>query len=616
MVALLGFTLVVGCGSTSGSETAAAKDTRAAASATHVAQKPPPRWLRAVEPPGAQPEITASHRRVARIFAFSDTQLHYLLGKRTFAQSPFAERMSFEVAVRPAALDDGADLLLRLFMNQYRHFYRDHSLVFLGDAADLSCVPEIEAFFDVLADAGQSDLHAVASNHDGFYAGNFTSKRDVDGNLRLTDMPDDWTRACSAPGRFDDRRLTKGRAVKRLHQHVPAPPAAPAGPGAATPAGPDAVSDWVTQASWRGDGPTDFRDAYLYYLRPLSGGEPGAPPAWGVFLDTVDYRSFDFESSLGAGSTGAVSREQLRFLDRAMLDVQVAAGTQPVSFVVFGHHPVRTLEPESRERVTRFFSARPAIVAYVTAHEHDSTERSLTLDGGRVLPEILVGSTTDAPQAAGQLELYVDPRGQRTFVHHRLLLDADARCGEVAPMAPDALGYIGYRLLRDGIPDLDIGIIDKLAFVLGLDDLSAQRIVQGIGALLMENELMRGWAQLYADAPIERDPADDDALAHILGQRYAAGAEVAALEPYLLGRSDSVEHTAYGRWHDPAMAKVLAVAEHGLHRFGPHEALIKRLRARRDSTPAAYDYFLCHAVHAAFAEAKTPRREGNVHYIR
>src|SRR5690606_1923032 len=145
-----------------------------------------------VTPPAGAGGLDGEGIVAARVFAFADSQLHYLLGKRNFAQSPFADRMSFEVAVRPAALDDGADLLLALFLDEHRRFHADHTPVFLGDAADLSCVQELDAFFAVVAGAGLDTLLSVTSNHDGFYAGNFTSRRDLDGHLQLTDMPRDW----------------------------------------------------------------------------------------------------------------------------------------------------------------------------------------------------------------------------------------------------------------------------------------------------------------------------------------------------------------------------------------------------------------------------------------
>jgi hypothetical protein len=590
--------------------------------------RPPPlpgtAWLREITPPAGTGEI-AGGVVAARVFAFADSQLHYLLGKRTFAQSPFAERMSFEVAVRPAALDDGSDLLLALFLDEYQRVYAGHTPVFLGDAADLSCVQEIEAFFDVLADAGLDRLMTVTSNHDGFFAGNFTSRRDLDGQLAITDMPHDWTRACALPGRFDDHRLTKGRAVQRLAARLPAGPvwATHVSPGAGgAPGGPGAG---------RGDGPGAFREAFLAYVRPLGGGDPGAPPVWGIFLDTVDYRGFDLEESLGAGTTGALSAEQMRFLDRAVEEVRRAAGAAPLTLVVFGHHPVASLEPASRTRLRRFLAAHSEIAAYVTAHEHAPTERRIDLGLGlglgpgpgkapgqrRIVPELVIGSTTDAPQSAGLLAVQIDPRtGQRSVSRRRLVLDAAAACADVPPLPRDALGYTAYRIARDGIPELDLGALDQILFAIGLDDLAAARTEQGLGALLVENELVRSWARLYAGAPLARPAADQHVLDRVLGQRYAAGGNLAAVWPFLRGQAPRAPATdSWYAWHDPVTAPVLAAAEQAVHRFGAHADTIARLRSLRTRTPEAHRYFLCHAAHAAQAEARTPRRKGHVLYI-
>lgn len=555
----------------------------------------------------------------ARIFAFADSQLHYQLGKRTFAQSPFAERMSFEVAVRPAALDNGSDLLLALFLDAYRARYGNHALVFLGDAADLSCTHELDAFLAVVQSAGVRSLLSVTSNHDGFYAGNFTSRRDLDGKMRLTDMPRDWTRACARPGSLADERLTKGRAVARLHRLLP--DISGASPG---------NSPGPTDAAWTADGPTDYRSAYLYYVRRLGGGQADAPPVFGVFLDTVDYRGFDFEGSRGAGSSGAVAREQLHFLDRAMLHAASAARSagQPATFVVFGHHPFRALEPASRRRVREFFRQHRDIVAYVSAHTHESMETRIVLSRRArrqaalaelpELPELIVGSTTDPPQSARTIEIRVDPAsGYRSIETRRLQLDSRAMCAGITPMAADTTGYTGYRILRDGTPTLDISWLEKLLFAIRLDDLAHKRALQAIGALLMENELVRAWARLYRDAPIPLTDAQRVALDRVLSRRYAAGQSVADLRPYLRGqvRGDASTRQRQ-REYDPVIAPLLAVAERGVHRFATHEQLVRELRALRTHSPAAWRYFACHALLAARAESKPAQTRGDVLYIR
>ncbi len=606
----------------------------------------------------------AGYTVAARLFAFADSQLHYVAGKRTFAQSPFADIMSLELAVRPAALDDGSDLLLRTFLEQRRRFYPDHMPIFLGDATDLSCTHEMDAFVAVLGEAGLGPLLAVTSNHDGFYVGNFTSKRDLGGTLSLTDMPHDWTRACAIPGRFADYRLTKGKAVSRLRALLPPGPA------------------WATSFADDGPGPSDFRRAHLYYARPLGGGDPGAPPVWGLFMDTVDYRGFDLEASMGAGSVGAVSSEQIRFLDRAALEAQARAGPRPVHFVLFGHHPFDHLEPASRARVRHFMAGQEHLIAYVSAHEHDSDERYIDLGprspgpagatgaaktaARRTLLELIVASTTDAPHAARAIEIHVatnaegsrrgradDARlqpahragadGRAVVYTRRLVLDAERLCPRLEPLRGDALGYTGYRMIRSGIPEFDLDLLEVIQLALSLDDLAAKRTLQGLGALLMENNLMRAWAHLYANSPIEFSPEEQTALGRIRTRPYAQGRDLAQVWPFLrpsqppsrrrpqrpkgqdagqdAGQAADQDagqdaSQAYVRWHDPAIAPLLARAEVGMHRFGTHVDMVGQLRARRRQSRDSQRFFLCHAMYAARAEAAALRRRGDILYVR
>jgi hypothetical protein len=565
--------------------------------AAAVAAIPPPQpRLRVTEPPGGRGGLAGSHVVAARLFAFSDTQLHHVYGKRTFAQSPFADRASVEVAIRPAALDDGSDLILDLFLTERQRIYPDRTAVFLGDAADVSCEQEIDAFLAAVARRGVPHLLAVAANHDGFYVGNYTSQKDLDGLMAATDMPNDWTRACAEPGSTADHRLTKGRAVKRMAAQLTDAPA------------------WAT-SSGEADGPTQFRDAHLYYVRPLGGGDAGAPPVWGVFLDTADYRGYDLEATRGAGTVGAVSAAQVKFLDHAMFEARAETGTAPLTFVLFGHHPYEELEPHSRARVKRLLELRPEIVGYVAGHTHLSREQSIRLGDGRTLPVIVVGSTTDAPQSGRLIEVHIAADGRRRgLASDRLDVDTPALCGDVAAFDRDGLGYTGYRLRRDDVADLDLGWLDKAMFWVGLDDLEAERAKQVLGALLVENELVRAWAHLYVSSPLTITSGERTLLEGILRQRYAGGATVAAITPWLRGEAPKhAQLSGYDLWDDPAIAPRVGVACHALHRFGPHAAAFRALHARRSESAATEHYFLCHALHAAAAESQAPRRRGSTY---
>jgi hypothetical protein len=548
------------------------------------------------EPPGGLGPGASLPIVAARVFAFGDTQFHHLYGKRTFAQSPFADRFSFEVAVRPAALDDGSDLLLEALLVERGARFADYTPVYLGDAADLSCTQEIARFHRVVADAGLPALLTVTSNHDGFFVGNFTSKADLDGQLAITDMPDDWTRACAEPGSTADHRLTKGGAVAALAARLPE--AARRG------------------ATWSSDGaadPNGYKRAYLYYVSPLGGGDPGARPVWGVFIDTSDYRGFDLQGSQGAGTVGAIAKEQLVTLDRAMFTATDAAGQKPL-WLAFMHSPSAGLDAASRRRFFEFLDVHPEIVGVVAAHTHTPDERAVTLPSGRELPELVVGSTTDWPIGARLVEVRIDPRpGARTpagVVSQRLLVDLDTLCDGIAPLAADALGYTGYRLVRDDVPDVSLSLYDKLAFATGLDDLGRVRVKQTVGAYLVENELVRAWAALYAQAPGGVPKEHQAALTVLLASRFPGGDSIAELWA-AMGRDEGLDK--WDIWFDPVLAPLVPRVARLVWTFARQRDTVEALRAWRRGDGERQRYFACHAARAAEAESKRPRRQGKLY---
>src|SRR5262249_45720121 len=222
------------------------------------------------------------------------------------------------------------------------------TLVYMGDAADLSCQDEYDRFFALAAAAGIEPLLMVASNHDGFYVGNYTQKADANGNLAYTDMPTDWRRACARPGTCEGRIVPKGRAVTRIAARLRDGPL------------------WATDfAAFAPTDPSGYRTAYLTYARPIGDA------VWGLFLDTVDYRDLELTRTLGAGTVGALSAAQLNGVDMMMLEVALAAGAglRP-AFVAFGHHTIAELDAGTRDHLFAFLDGRPEILAYVSAHTH------------------------------------------------------------------------------------------------------------------------------------------------------------------------------------------------------------------------------------------------------
>lgn len=547
----------------------------------------PPALLRAIEPPAGNGAGASYGVVAARVFALGDSQLRHTYGRRTFAQSPFADRyQGIEVAIRPAALDDGGDLLLRLFLDEHRHLYPRASLVFMGDAGDLSCEQELDRFLGIMAEKVEIPFHVIASNHDGFYAGNFTSRNDGGGKLAYTDLPVDWMRACSEPGSLADHMLTKGRAVPRMADVLPPAPA------------------WATSmAAAEPDVPSSYRTAFLTYVRPLGGGDVPSPPVWGLFLDTVDYRDFDVSQVYGAGTVGSVSAEALKFLDLAMFEV--ASSAQKPSWLAFGHHTIAQLDDGAQQRLLRFFDLHPEIVAYVSAHTHHSTEHMHRLPSGRMFPELVVGSTTDyggdgAPETARLIELRVDPATDaRAAVSFRLELDVDKLCAGIPPLDDNrALSYDSYRLERDDTGDVPTGTWDLFWAWLEDDDLRHYRIAQTAGALLVENRQVRALAYLYRSAPGELDEASRLELDALIARVSGPGIGWGATPESIAGFSE------YDRWWDPVLAPYVPLLARTLLSFGSERLLFEKLRATRTTDAERQRWFTCHAARAAAAEAK------------
>ncbi|HKA87231.1 MAG TPA: hypothetical protein VKE22_06165 [Haliangiales bacterium] len=539
--------------------------------------------FRVVDPPGGRGAAYPVVR--ARVFALGDSQFHHLYGKRSFAQSPFADRyQGIEVAIRPAALDDGSDLLLEAFLDEHRAAYAASTLVYMGDAADLSCQDEYDRFFALAAAAGIEPLLMVASNHDGFYVGNYTQKADANGNLAYTDMPTDWRRACARPGTFDDRILTKAQAVTRIAENLPDGPL------------------WATDfAAFDPTDPSGYRTAYLTYARPIGDA------VWGLFLDTVDYRDLELTRTLGAGTVGALSAAQLNGVDKMMLEVALAAGAglRP-SFVAFGHHTIAELDAGTRDHLFAFLDGRPEILAYVSAHTHRPDEHLHRLPSGRMFPELVVGSTTDfgsegEPPSARLVEVREDPAtGRRGVASTRLYLDVDALCGDVVAVDPeDPLAYTAYRLARDDTPDVPTSTAGLLLAWIASSDLKQHRVAQLLGALVVEHRMVRALASLYLNAP---GGVDDE----------AARAELVAVVSQVGTRPPLSAPTQYELWWDPALFPAVPEAARTLLSFGAERATFESLRATRTTTPARRRYFACHAARAAEAEARSPRRVGGV----
>jgi hypothetical protein len=140
-------------------------------------------------------------------------------------------------------------------------------------------------------------------------------------------------------------------------------------------------------------------------------GNPGKPRGvLGVFLDSSDGLATDYGI---AGLHGTFSKKQSHTLDVMIQEVRSTAGPayQDPLYMVFLHHPFGDVVWRSRHRLQEWLvkldqaaSGDPRIIAIISAHTHQARKDVHCL-GERMIPEFVVGSTTDPPQEGAFLQL-------------------------------------------------------------------------------------------------------------------------------------------------------------------------------------------------------------------
>jgi hypothetical protein len=144
---------------------------------------------------------------------FADSQLHHAVGVQTRNATPFVDMLA-EHAIRPMSVDLWSDVLLQGVVAAMRK--EPAVAIFLGDAANLSCVGELTRFYE--ATKGLR-WFGVLGNHDGFYFGNSAVPADAYLNAaRYT-----WQGACdkdfdTAPAHDTIKRI-KDYELSLLGQH-------------------------------------------------------------------------------------------------------------------------------------------------------------------------------------------------------------------------------------------------------------------------------------------------------------------------------------------------------------------------------------------------------------
>jgi hypothetical protein len=328
------------------------------------------------------------HDAAISLFIVSDSQFHELAGAPFVGQMAFAEAL-VPVARRPLELDVLSAAPLWQFADLRRRLERERGAplpwVHLGDMADLSCQGEMSRAGALLQDRfGAGELVGVApGNHDKAFTGNFI-------------WSPYWDSACPS-GRMEkpvsDRLLdaTWRQGIERSRGRMQAVP-----PG-------DSVATLMTAK-----GGALITAAPLGKV-PQGGADRGVIA---VFLDTSDGRAFD----LGvAGSFGAFSSAQAEAATQLAREVATAEGYDDPLYLVFMHHPLDEVWGPSGRRLRAWLAERDGathknLIGVVSAHTHLAQKHAHCI-GGRVVPEIVVGSTIDPPQEAALLELGPTPGG-------------------------------------------------------------------------------------------------------------------------------------------------------------------------------------------------------------
>jgi hypothetical protein len=319
------------------------------------------------------------------LFLVADNQFRALDGNPSMGHSSLIDRL-VPVAVRPVELDllSGATLdhFARVFnkAKQNPQFY-ELRWAHLGDFSDLACRSEMNRIEDVVRSFGQASSPWAASlftslagfapgNHDSFFTGNFA-------------WHPDWSRKVSCPGeaRAGGPQRRGGRAGTNARMK-----------------GLEAQSAVVIS--------DPIADGFLASIVKLSADSPLAP-VYGLFLDTVDYDTYFWLGA--AGAVGTISDKQASWVVEQLDKLPTSARV-----VILQHHPYESLARLSRWRYARIADAIEAhdgnrVLAVVSAHTHHSELRWIPLRsrGGRyfMVPEFIVGSTTDPPPEAAVLLL-------------------------------------------------------------------------------------------------------------------------------------------------------------------------------------------------------------------
>jgi len=384
-----------------------------------VTPDPHPRFTPAWEPFDRSGEGWYQTRQALLI---ADCQVHNLYSKALPERNLSAEAAA-ATAIRPPQLDlFSTDVLAWILENGAP----DADVVLhLGDALDLACTGEFDAFLAVMA-TSKRPWFMAPGNHDFFYFGTYDPQ---DKGL--------WEDASYGAG----EPLTKDRFIRLyvsaiLKQDEPGCVALKGALGGGNGDALPEAFEWHAEEGgqgflkaicWKIDAEQPWRSFLIQAVETtMPGQEEFAVRVY--LLDSCQYQRRpllipnawkSYPLALNCGFTGEMLPDQLRTLRRWI------AERHNESAVFACHHPFESLAPRTKSSLGWLWREY-RIGMMLTAHTHSGYFAHHDLGGGYDEIELNLGSTTDWPMEWRTLAGFVNPKEEKLYIsaERHTLVDA------------------------------------------------------------------------------------------------------------------------------------------------------------------------------------------------
>jgi 3',5'-cyclic AMP phosphodiesterase CpdA len=346
-----------------------------------------------------------------QVVVLADTHLHHLYGDPTFVQTNLVEDLSW-TAVRTPQQDLYGPALQRYMLAQ---FAGREALIHLGDAADIPCEDEYDAFVQEMTDAvaGVHPWFWAPGNHDGYFFG--------ESQLAVGSGP--WLAACRNGSRPVDKPTVLRKYLSALGSEQGDPGAVAFGQARRSSA-PELDDSFVYGGSagamlqsihWHIDDARPWRTFVVQRLDLTYGHQrtAGRPYVTGILLDTTAFERLP----LTVGFAGSLTRDEVAVAER----LASAAHDRGDLLLLFGHHDYAHLDDHARATLERFHTSYGAAL-YISAHDHDGKWRALGKDRD-TWPELNLGAMIDAPIELRQLSIRLTKRNRVAVVSPLVRLD-------------------------------------------------------------------------------------------------------------------------------------------------------------------------------------------------